>query len=256
MSALFSLQTVGMRYDGVPVLREVSLEFPAGQMVAVVGPNGAGKSTLLSIMAGLREGYEGQCRYRGRQVREWPRRAFARDVSFVPQSVRLEFPFSAEQVVLMGRTPYSDGLFESPEDHSAVEEALRLTDAREFRRRDFRRLSGGEKQRVVLASAIAQKPRVMLLDEPTTFLDLEHQVTIYRLLRELSGQGLLVVAATHDLNLASAYSDRIVALRNGRVVADAPPTDVFVPGLIREVFSVDTRIIPGDDGRPRIVYGD
>jgi iron complex transport system ATP-binding protein len=245
-----------MRYDGSEVLRRVALDFAASQMVAIAGPNGAGKSTLLGIMAGLRPHYQGQCLYQGAEVSRWPRRPFAREVSFVPQSVKLEFPFTAEQVVMMGRTPYCDGLFEAPEDHEAVERALSMTDMLPFRNRDFRSLSGGERQRVILASVLAQAPRVMLLDEPTTFLDLQHQVSIYRLLRDLARQGMLVIAVTHDLNLAASYSDRVILLRSGEVVADAPPLGVLTPEKIRDVFGVEAEIRLSRHGRPWILYGD
>ena len=256
MSALFCLRDLGMRYNGNEVLREATLDFPGSQMVAVVGPNGAGKSTLLGIMAGLRPHYTGRCFYAGAELRRWPRRSFARLVSFVPQSLRLEFPFTAEQVVLMGRTPYCDGLFEAPEDHRAVENAMAITDTLAFRSRDIRSLSGGERQRVILASALAQQPQALLLDEPTTFLDLKHQVSIYRLLRDLSRQSVLVIAVTHDLNLAAAYADRIVVLSAGRVVADAVPAEVLVPETIRQVFEVESEIRPGIGGKPWILYGD
>ncbi|MBP1777425.1 MAG: hypothetical protein H6Q86_3435 [candidate division NC10 bacterium] len=285
MSALFSLRGVGFDYHGAQVLsgntrltvlpfgmeqgpcaggaqppcqglRGAGADFSASEMVAVVGPNGAGKSTLLGIMAGLRAGYQGQCLYRDKEVREWPRRAFAREVSFVPQSVRIEFPFTAEQVVMMGRTPYCDGLFEGPEDRAAVERAMRVTDTLAFRRRDFRSLSGGEKQRTILASVLAQSPRALLLDEPTTFLDLQHQVTIYTLLRELARQGLLVVAVTHDLNLAAAYSDRILVLRGGEVYCDASPAEVLTRPSISAVFNVDASIHLSESGRPWVHYGD
>jgi iron complex transport system ATP-binding protein len=225
-------------------------------MVSVVGPNGAGKSTLLGIMAGLRTGYTGQCRYGDREVSRWPRRQFARSVSFVPQTLRTDFPFTAEQVVLMGRTPYCDGLFESPEDHLAVERAMEITDMLRFRARDFRSLSGGERQRVILASALAQEPKVLLLDEPTTFLDVKHQLAIQRLLRDLCRQGLLIVAATHDLNLAVAYSDRVIVLHKGRVAADAAPLDALQPETIRVVFEVEANLHPGPGGRSRIFYDD
>jgi iron complex transport system ATP-binding protein len=244
-----------MRYGDKRVLGDVTLQFEAGRMAAVIGPNGAGKSTLLGIMAGLKRHYEGTCTFEGKEVSRWNRRAFARRIAFVPQSLRLEFPFTAYQVVLMGRTPFADGLFESAEDHSAVERAMDLTDVLAFRDRDFRSLSGGESQRVVLASALAQDPAVLLLDEPTTFLDLRHQVAIYRLLRDLCRQGLLVVAVTHDLNLAAAYSDRIIALQDGRVVADASPESSLTPEFISSVFGLDAQVRKGPGGRPWIVYG-
>jgi ABC-type cobalamin/Fe3+-siderophores transport system ATPase subunit len=255
MSALFSLRDLGKRYNGTRVLHDATLDLPAAQMVAIVGPNGAGKSTLLGIMAGLRTDYEGSCRFRDKEVGRWPRRAFAREVSFVPQTVRIEFPFSVEQVVMMGRTPYCDGLFEGPEDHAAVERAMRITDTRSFRRRDFRTLSGGEKQRTILASVLAQSPRVLLLDEPTTFLDLEHQVSTYTLLRDLARQGLLVVAVTHDLNLAAAYSDRVLVLRDGEVLYDAAPAEVLTSESVRAVFNVEADVRRTQSGRPWVLYG-
>jgi ABC-type cobalamin/Fe3+-siderophores transport system ATPase subunit len=252
----FDLRGVGMAYHGTRVLSEVTLSLHAPQFAAIVGPNGAGKSTLLSILAGLREGFDGECRYGGRSVTQWPRRDFARLVSAVPQSLRLDFPFRAEEVVLMGRTPHAGGWFDSAEDLRAAEDALKRTDAWAFRQRDFRTLSGGERQRVVLAAALAQQPRVLLLDEPTTFLDIEHQLAIYRLLRELSRQGLLVVAVTHDLNLAATFADRVIALRHGLVLADGPPDDALGPERLAEVFHVSAQRIPNPAGGWWITYGE
>ncbi len=253
---MHELRQVRMRYAGVEVLRVDALRLEAGEFVAVVGPNGAGKSTLLAILAGLRPGHEGECRLEGRDLRRWPRRDFARLVSFVPQSLAIEFPFTAGQVVLMGRTPLGDSLFESDADLAAAAEAMRLTDTAAFRGRDFRSLSGGEKQRVILAAALAQSPRVLLLDEPTTFLDLKHQLAIYSLLRDLAGRGLLIVAATHELNLAAGFAGRVVVLDRGRVEADAPPAEALAPEVLRRVFEVAVEWLPGPAGRPWIRYGE
>ena len=256
MKTLYEVARLAMRYDGATVLDVASLRFAAGEMVSVVGPNGAGKSTLLGIMAGLKTGYAGSCRFEEREVKDWPRRLFARAVSFVPQTLRLEFPFTAEQVVLMGRTPYCDGLFEAPEDHEAVERAMETTDTLAFRGRDFRTLSGGERQRVVLAAALAQEPRVLLLDEPTTFLDVKHQLAIQEILRGLSRDGgVLVVAATHDLNQAAAYSDRVVVLDRGRVVADGAPGEALRPDVLESVFGVEARVETMEDGLLWIRFG-
>jgi ABC-type cobalamin/Fe3+-siderophores transport system ATPase subunit len=166
-------------------------------------------------------------------------------VAFLPQMMRFEFPFTAEQVVLMGRTPYGGGWFESPADFELVEQAMTITDTLAFRARDFRSLSGGERQRVVLASALAQKPETLLLDEPTTFLDLKHQISMYRLLAELGRQGMLVISVTHDLNLALQFADRALVLDRGRLASDGAPADVFTPQLIREVFEVDATLNAG-----------
>jgi iron complex transport system ATP-binding protein len=256
MSVRFDLEGVGMRYGGTQVLSGVTLSFTRPEMVALTGPNGAGKSTLLGIMAGLRSGHDGSCRLNGRAASQWRRRDYARVVAFVPQNLKLDLPFTAEQVVLMGRTPYAGGLFESPDDWAAVRRAMEVTDTLAFRLRDFRSLSGGERQRVVLASALAQQPRALLLDEPAAFLDLEHQVAVYSLLRQLARDGLLVISATHDLNLAATYSDRVVALKRGRVEADAEPCDALSADRIREIFAVEAEWIERPGGKAWIAYGD
>jgi iron complex transport system ATP-binding protein len=253
---MFEVRSAGMRYNGNVVLNISSLTFNASEFVSLVGPNGAGKSTLLAIMAGLRPGYFGQCLFQRRDVKEWPRRQFAQTLAFVPQCLRMEFPFTVEQVVLMGRTPYCDGLFEKPADHEAVEQAMEFTDTAQFRQRDFRSLSGGERQRVVLASALAQDPTVLLLDEPTAFLDVKHQLAVHRLMRRLCERGLLVVAATHDLNLAAAYSDRVVVLNHGLIAADAPPAEALCPDTLRSVFEVDAVLHAEAGRRPWIRYDD
>ncbi|MCC7498140.1 MAG: ABC transporter ATP-binding protein [Bryobacterales bacterium] len=256
MSIGFELDGVGMSYNGSVVLDGVSLRFDRPELVAIAGPNGAGKSTMLNVMAGLRPSHTGHCLYRGREIRKWNRRHFARSVSMVPQGLTLMFPFTVEQVVLQGRTPYGDGLFESPRDFEAVEQAMEITESAGFRQRDFRSLSGGERQRVIIASAIAQEPESLLLDEPTTFLDIRHQVSIYRLLADLSRRGILVITITHDLNLAAAFADRLIVIESGRIRADATPGEVLSEQMVREVFGVSSQVYRTAGGRPWIVYGD
>ena len=239
-----------MRYGSAKVLGGVTTSIEPGVFTAVVGPNGAGKSTLLGVLAGLKPAYEGSVQYRGREVRHWRRGDFAKAVSFLPQSVHVDFPFTAEQVVLMGRTPHGDGWFESDEDHAAVRQAMEATDSADYRCRDFRSLSGGERQRVLLAAALAQQPQALLLDEPATYLDLKHQIDLYALLRSLARQGLLVVAVTHDLNLAAHYADRVLMLHRGALRGAGTPREVITNESLRSVFAVEATI------RPVIDYGD
>lgn len=256
MSSILELSAIGISFGPLRVLEDINLRFDVPEMVALAGPNGAGKSTLLGIVAGLRPGYTGSCKAYGTDVHRWKRRDFARKVAFVPQSLKLDFPFTAEEVVYMGRTPHAGGFFESQSDREAATRAMDLTDMREFAARDFRALSGGERQRVMLASALAQEPRVLLLDEPTSFLDLAHQFAIYSLLRRLSHEGILVIAATHDLNLAASYSDRVVLLQKGRVMADAIPCDALSVAKIGEVFHVSAEWVRRTDGRTWITFDD
>ena len=208
----FQAAHVGFAYG----LRDATFELAEPGLVAIAGPNGAGKSTLLGIMAGLRSPYSGSCAYAGIEVRRWRRRDFARRVAFLPQMLRLEFPFTAEQVVMMSRTPYGGGWFESPEDHIAVERAMATTDTLAFRSRDFRALSGGERQRVILASALAQQPETLLLDEPTTFLDLKHQLDLYRLLAALG-------RARNTGGYGDARSESRASVRDARAAARPRP---------------------------------
>jgi iron complex transport system ATP-binding protein len=222
-------------------LSEVSFGLPELGFVAIAGPNGAGKSTLAGILAGLRVPYRGSCLYRGREVSEWPRREFAREIAFLPQTMRLEFPFRAEEVAFMGRAPFAKGWYASEEDRAAVEHAMEVTDTLEFRSRDIRSLSAGERQRVMLASALAQTPRVLILDEPSTFLDLKHQLAIYRLLRDL-GSRMLVIAVTHDLNFALQFSTHALVLDRGRIAAEGAPAQVFDAPLLARVFEVNARV--------------
>jgi iron complex transport system ATP-binding protein len=238
---IFRVSNAGFAYG----LSSATFELDHPGFIAIAGPNGAGKSTLVGIMAGLRQPYLGSCTYDGVEVSRWRRRDFARRVAFLPQTVRLEFPFTAEQVVMMGRTPHAGGWFESPEDQAEVARAMEITDTLDFRARDFRSLSGGERQRVILASALAQRPETLLLDEPTTFLDLKHQLALYRLLSSLARQGMLVVAVTHDLNLALQFADRVLLLDQGHIAADGTPQEVLSPTHIHQVFGVQAQIESG-----------
>lgn len=239
----FVARELGFAYG----LDEAGFEFPQSGLITIAGPNGAGKSTLLGILAGLRSPYRGSCTFARKEVRQWPKREFARKVAFLPQSVRMEFPFTVEEVVLMGRTPYASGWFQTAQDRSAAEEAMTTTDTLAFRSRDFRTLSGGEAQRVILASALTQRPEALLLDEPATHLDLRHQLSLYRLLGELS-KSLLVVAVTHDLNLALRFSNRVMVLDEGRIAGDGTPEEVLTPALIARVFGVQATVHGGLNG--------
>jgi iron complex transport system ATP-binding protein len=247
----FELQRLSYAYG----IQDITLKLPLTGLVTVLGPNGAGKSTLVSVLAGLRGGYRGACRYTGREVSEWPRRELAKRVAFLPQSIGMEFPFTAEEVVLMGRTPLNGGWFELPEDRQAAERALLITDALAFRKRDYRSLSGGERQRVLLASALAQEPETLLLDEPATHLDLKHQIELYRLLASL-GRRMLVIAVTHDLNLALQFAQHAIVLERGGVVRSGEIEQVLDERLLADVFGVRARLIRSGGARPWMHYGD
>ena len=238
------------------MLQSVNLSFLRGELAAIAGPNGAGKSTLMSIMGGLVAPSFGSCSFLGQAAHRWNRRAFAQRVAMVLQTEDVAFPFTAEDILYMGRLPHGSGLYESPADHDSVERALEVTETGAFRQREFRTLSGGEKQRVLLASALAQSPEVLLLDEPSAHLDLHHQAALYRLLRRLSAQGLLVIAITHDLNIASMWADRLIFLQDGTVRADGKPAEVMSPQTVSDVFQVQAEVHRTSSGRLWMSYGE
>lgn len=236
---LFELVQVGCSR----ALRGVNVRFGEGEFVALCGLNGAGKSTLLEIMCGLLTEFEGQCAFQGRRLPDWNQRELARHVSFLPQSAEGYARFTALEVVRMGRYPHGGGWLETADDHAICLESMRLAGCEELGGRFINQLSGGERQRVLFAAALAQKPAALLLDEPGTFVDLPHQVTMFRTLRELCiRDGVLCVAATHDLNLAAAFCSRIVLLDEGRVAADGPPADLLTGEPFQRVFGRHVRV--------------
>jgi iron complex transport system ATP-binding protein len=230
------------RYPGAaaPALEGVSFEARPGEFVGILGPNGAGKSTLIRIVAGLVHAGEGTVRLAGLDPARAPRRAVARACALVPQEPRIAWPFTVREVVMMGRAPHQGLLAVADRfDRGAVEGALDACDLRALADRRLDALSGGERRRVFFARALAQEPRVLLLDEPTAFLDLGHQVAAMRMAQLAARGGLCVLAVLHDLNLAAASCDRVVVLSRGRVVAEGRPAEVLTADRVREVWEVE-----------------
>ncbi len=241
-------------YQGVDVLRAVDLALAPGEDVALIGPNGSGKTTLLRALIGRVRPRAGEVLLDGRPLGAYSDRERARRVAMVPQTFATPFAFTAWEVAALGRTPYVGAFgWLSRADRHAVDRALRDTDAAHLAERPFAELSGGERQRAVLAMALAQEPAVLLLDEPTTHLDLAHQLRTLALARELaSSRGLAVLAVLHDVALAAAHFGRLVVIDRGRVVADGAPREVVTAALLDTVFDVRAAVA-WHDGMPSIV---
>lgn len=224
---------------GETLLAGVDLDAGRGEFVGLTGPNGAGKSTLLRTIAGILRPRRGTVRLEGRHLQSMSAREIAACLAFVPQVLPLTHGFTSLEIVLMGRYPHF-GRFqiEGRDDERIARDAMRLTGTLHFADRTLDTLSGGERQRVFVARALAQQPRILLLDEPTTNLDLLHQLKVLDLVRQLVDGGLTVIAAFHDLNVAARYCDRLVLLGNGRVLAAGVPEDILTPGTIESALGV------------------
>lgn len=252
---LLEVEGVTCTYGAEPVLDGVCLRVHPGELVAVVGPNGAGKSTLLKLLARLLIPRRGAVCLDGRDVGGMEAAELAREVASVPAEGGREHLFTVEEAVLLGRLPHLRPLQREGEcDREAVHRALVATALDALAGRPVSRLSGGEAQRVLLARALAQEPRVLLLDEPTAHLDLGHQGRFLELVRGLCRtRGTAVIAALHDLNLASLYADRIILLAGGCVLADGSPAEVLTPDHVARAYGADVLVQPHPlAGRPQV----
>ena len=227
-----------------PVVSGVTLDVRSGEIVGLVGPNGSGKSTIVRLLSGVLAGYRGSARVLGREVREVAPRELARTLAVVPQEPVFGFAFRAREIVLMGRHPHLAGLaFESERDLALAERALERCGAAQLGGRSIHELSAGERQRIVFARALAQDPRVLLLDEPASFLDIRHQIELYDVVRELAAdQRVAVLTVLHDLNLAAEYCDRIYLLRDGRIAAGGPTAEVLTHANLERVFDTEVYV--------------
>lgn len=247
----FEMKGVSFRYGrGGEALRGVDLSVRRGELTGLIGPNGAGKSTLLRLMMGLLRPGAGSIRLGGRAVHELDPATRARCVGFVPQSPRVLFPYRVAEIVAMGRHPWRGALAEpSAGDRERIAWAMEATGVTRFAGRAFNQLSGGEAQRVILARALAQETEALVLDEPTSSLDLFHQTAIYGLLERLNAErGLTVLVVTHDINLAAEYCPRLVGMREGEITFDGAPAAMLDAGRIEALYGVQAEILCGAGG--------
>jgi len=247
---------VTIRYPEAPndSLSEADLTLEAGELVAVAGPNGCGKTTLVRGLLGLLPLRRGQVTLDGRPVSAFRRADLAQLVALVPQREETPFSWRVDEMVGFGRYARLGALSPmTPADRAAVDRALTRCDVTELRTRRVETLSGGEWQRVRIARALAQEPRLLILDEPTASLDLGHEMELFELVRRLVEEGLAALVVSHHLNIAARYADRMLLLDHGRIAASGPPSEVMQAKLLTRVFRWPVRIVPLDDGTPQFV---
>ncbi|WP_309122844.1 ABC transporter ATP-binding protein [Paenibacillus sp.] len=241
------MQTEGLHigYGGVPIVEDLNLLLPDGRVTALVGANGSGKSTILKAMSRILKPSAGRVLLDGKTIERHSTRDVARQLAILPQQPVAPEGLTVEELVSFGRFPHQRGLGAmNAEDKKAIRRALAVTGMESFADRSVDQLSGGQRQRTWIAMAIAQETELLFLDEPTTFLDMAHQLEVLQLLRRLNREeGRTIVMVVHDLNHASLYADHVVAIQRGRIVLQGAPADVITQAMLREVFGVDAEIV-------------
>lgn len=244
---------LSLHLGGSQVLSEVSFTAPAGAVTGLIGPNGAGKSSLLTVLAAGRLASH-QARFSGQDLAQLRPRERARHLAFVEQAAAADTRLSAREVIALGRIPHQS-LWqgqETEQDQLAITEALALTGLSHRQGQSYASLSGGERQRVQIARALAQQPQLLILDEPSSHLDIRAQLLLMQLLRRLAARGVAVLAALHDLNLAAQFCDHLVMLAGGKIAAEGPPALVLTPPRLRQVYGVEA--VLSTDSPPRVQF--
>jgi len=241
---MLEIRNLNFSYGNNSVLKEITFSATAGEFISIIGPNGAGKSTLIKMMDGILNAGESEILLEDKSIGDYSRKELARKIAYLPQDNKFTFSYTVREVVMMGRFPYLRGVFTyAAEDIHVVKEMMTLMEIDQFADRSFNELSGGEKQRVLIASALAQQPNIILLDEPTSALDLHHQIAIYQILKKLQKeQNLTIIIVTHDINLAAQYCERITLMGNGMIIRDDTPKKVLQFNLLQETFGVKVYI--------------
>ncbi len=239
---MLEVKDLSVGYGSRQILDNINMSAQKGEVLGIIGPNGSGKTTFVKTITRILKQTSGEVLINDKNVQDMSSTEIAKHIGVVSQVISINFEFTVEDIVLMGRTPYIKG-GESAEDLDIVKEAMEKTNTYFLRERFVTQLSGGELQRVIIARALAQQPDILLLDEPTSHLDITNQIEILNLVKKESRKGMLVIAVVHDLNLAAYYCDKLALIHNGNLKAFGPPTRVLTPQNIKNVYNLAVEII-------------
>lgn len=253
------INNLSYKYDQKEVLKDINLTFQQGKIYTILGPNGTGKSTLLKLLNRWLKLTKGCIFYDGQDITVMKNLDIARKVAIVPQENNWQYDFIGEEIVIMGRYPHLKRFEkEGIEDFKIAYQAMNKTNTEYLKNRNINKISGGEKQRLVVARALAQETDVILLDEPVSQLDLQHQLEIMRIIRKMANEeNKLAICVLHDINLAISFSDELIFIKEGSIYAQGRPEMVVSKTLIKDVYGVDSEVIPNQlTGKPHIIYGE
>lgn len=253
---MIKVHSISYQYNKKPVLKNISFNIENGDFVGIIGPNGAGKSTLLKCISGLLPGNENKIFIKNNSIGKWNRKELAKNIAIIQQDFHTEFDFSVYEIVIMGRFPYL-GFFErySKEDEEFVENIFTQLDLAQFAKRRYSQLSGGEKQRVIIAQALAQNTDILLLDEPAVHLDIHHQIETFSLLKNLNAKNKTIVVVSHNINLSAEFCSKLLILDKGEIVNFGKTDDVMKSEIISKIYKVSSKIVKNPfTNKPNILY--
>ena len=240
LNSELKLENIHFKYKTDPVIRDITVNFGKGVLYGIMGPNGCGKTTLLNLISKILKNQYGKIVIDGKSISDLSIREIAKNIAYVKQKNSLEFDFSVKEIILMGRYAYIDRFYqESEEDKRIVDEILKKMGLKPFEDRNYSTLSGGEQQKVLVAQAMAQKGKILLLDEPTSHLDINFQIELMEILKNLVSEGIVVISVLHDINLATQYCDKILLIKNGKIHSFGIVSETITQQNIREVFDID-----------------